>query len=137
VATLVVSEAESILRSIFGDDRAAHRPAQYQILLLSGDPRDGASELPNGGGYARVTVNNDDVFWNNLSGGALVSDPITFNATGPWLAEATHWAAAAPSAPSVLLFSGRLADSIEVTGAGAGPRIKLAVTVPLLASYLE
>lgn len=119
---LDVNLQNAALDSLWGDHRGANAPASFEWGLLTGDPRNGGVELDfTVGGYARVTVPNDNTTWADADEGVKTALGVTFaDSTGAWSDDATWegiWVG------GVLSDAAPLAEVISVSAAGTGPTI--------------
>lgn len=112
------------LDALWGAGHGASMPSTFQVGLLDGDPSDGGAELDSDGGYARITRANNATTWLPADAGVKSSVPLPFpDPTDAWSADADYWGI---YVAGVLFDYGPLSDTLQVTGAGTGPRITLA-----------
>lgn len=112
----------ALLDAGYGTTAAAHCPVTHDLALFYGDPRDLGVEI-TGGGYDRVAIAAAD--WSAAADGEKSTALMTFpDTTDEWSSEATHWAL---YDGTDLWDSGPLTAPLEVTGAGAGPKVRVIV----------
>ena len=115
------------IRSHFGFDRGSIALNTLYFALFAGDPVGAGVEPTSVGGYARKAVSNDAVLWGTISSSAVsvtnVSEIVFAAATGVYSESVlTHWAIFDNATGGNLVYSGRLSQSISVSGAGDVPR---------------
>lgn len=131
---------ERSLANDYGPTRAAAAPDTFDVCLFAGDPLAGGVELADttevddgtGGvdlvdnGYAPALLDNDN--WAAPSGGILTTaTPVAFGAVlAEWPDTVTHWALR-DRATGAWWDCAPLVEPLEVTSAGPGPTVTLAV----------
>lgn len=118
-----VTMQNQILDAWLGTSRAAGTPGSYDLELWAGDPRDVGSAEVSGGGYVAQSIDADD--FNAASGGSKSASGFTTfpAATGAYSDTVTHYALRHPTT-SGIAFCAPLADELDVTGAGDGPKVR-------------
>lgn len=115
---LDVSEQNNSLDNDYGSTKGPNAPANHELVMYDGDPRDGGVELNDTDcpGYERVTVANDSGWPAAVDGRKTrtITMPVP---TDAWDQTATHWGLENTTTNGVGDF-GRFADPIVVTGAG-------------------
>lgn len=115
----------------YGTTRGPNAADSHFLALFDGDPmvplEDGGGEEVVGNGYARVTVLPAD--WSPATDGYKpLTTPKQFpNTTGEWPTGASHWALFDGADGTTMWDCGPLTEVLEVTGAGAGPMVSIAV----------
>ena len=107
------------LDACYGSQHAANWPASVRVRLFTFDPREGGVELPTAGGYAAVTLTNNDANVPPASGGekTVVADFGT--STAAWGDVAT-WAVLSNPDNNQRLDGVALSEDVNVTAAGFG-----------------
>lgn len=118
-----VAAMNASLDNDYGTTRGPNAAASHDLALFVGDPLLGGVEV-TGGGYARVAV--AAAAWAAaVDGMKETTNPVAFPATtAAWANAATHWAL---YAGTVMWDCGPLVEPLEVTGAGSGPLVQVAV----------
>ncbi len=116
---------EASLNNDYGATHGAHAPAAFEVALFDADPTLGGVELV-GNGYARGAITNGAAFPPAADGVKRSAAPVAFpTATGAW-ETARYWALFDPVA-GVWWDYAPLVEPLDVTAAGPGPTVALAI----------
>lgn len=121
-----VAAMNASLDNDYGTTAGPSSPSAHELALFVGDPLDDGVEIA-GGGYARVTVDPAD--WAPaVDGSKATTSPVQFpDATAEWDEAPTHWALYSADDSSTMWDCAPLTDLLEVTAAGPGPAVQIAV----------
>lgn len=109
----------------YGSTRGPNAPAAFEVALFFGDPTLGGVELA-GNGYAPGSLDNGTGWLAAADGVKRTVTPVPFpDATAAW-STATHWALRDPITGLWWEYA-RLVEPLEVTTAGPGPTVALAI----------
>ena len=115
------------LDALLGSSRAASMPATVLVHLYTDDPSDGGVELDSTGGYAALSVANNDTNFPPADGGGKTSADFSWTFTAA-ASDIALWGVVSDGTD--LIVGGPLPDPINVTGAGT-------VTASLSLSFPE
>ncbi len=116
---------EASLDNDYGVTHGPHAPDSFEVALFDVDPTLGGVELA-GNGYAPGTIGNDADFAPAADGVKQSAAPVAFpDATAPW-ETARYWVLRDPLT-GVRWDYAPLAQPLDVTAAGPGPTVALAI----------
>jgi hypothetical protein len=109
----------------YGSTRGPNSPAAFEVALFSGDPTLGGVEIA-GSGYARGALNNATGWLAAADGLKATVAPVAFPATTAAWSTVTHWGLYDAVSATWWEYA-RLVEPLEVTTAGPGPTVALAI----------
>lgn len=121
-----VEVMNQILGFCFGPDRHPDAPAELEVALFFGNPKDGGAELDADGSYSRVTL-DQDTDWGTPSGGFIDAVVKQLPATTDAYSSTADYFALIDPVTGWMWHSARFAEPIDVTGAGNGPYVQAQV----------
>jgi hypothetical protein len=101
-----------------GDGAGAGAPAAFRFLLFNGDPKTTGTEIASTGGYTPPVLANTTANFPDAADG-MKSIPVTVDdATAAYADTVTHWQMVDDANPTVGWWNGKLANELNVLGAG-------------------
>lgn len=113
-----VAAQNAALDAWLGDNAGATMPSSFRFLLFTGDPTTTGTELGSGGGYTPAVLANTTANFPDAADG-MKSVPVAYaDATAAYDDSVTHWQMVDDANPTVGWFHGKLANEVNVLGAG-------------------
>ncbi len=116
---------EASLDNNYGATHGPHAPDAFEVALFDLDPTAGGVELA-GNGYGRGAIGNDADFAPAADDVKRSAAPVQFpDSTGAW--ETARWWALRDPVTGVWWNASPLVEPLDVTTAGPGPTVLLAI----------
>lgn len=125
-AVLSTAYQNKWLDALLGSGHAANMPASVTAHLYTDDPGQGGVELASDGGYAPLTLSNNDTNFPPASAGEKTSADLAFTFTGP-ASDVATWGVISDGTD--LIIGGPLSSAVNATGAGTAT-VSLSIDFP-------